>query len=71
MLMSYLPDQMLRNLAPPRLTQSEQRKVDEQLGTAVAGVTRRTNRVTRRVHQWARHASAPGQAARSFRKVAG
>jgi Trp operon repressor len=71
MFMSYLPDQMLRNLAPQRLTQAEQRKVDEQLGTAVAVVTRGTSRVTRRVHAWARQSAAPRQATGSFRKMTG
>ena len=69
--MSYLPDQMLRNLAPQRLTQTEQRRVDEQLGTAVAVVARGTSRVTRRVHAWARRQTPqPFQTTRSFRKLA-
>jgi len=69
--MSYLPDQMLRNLAPQRLTQTEQRRVDEQLGTAVAVVARGASRVTRRVRAWARRQTPqPLQTTRSFRKLA-
>jgi hypothetical protein len=68
---SYLPDQMLRNLAPQRLTQTEQRRVDEQLGTAVAVVARQWSLVPGRDLGGARRQTPqPLQTARSFRKLA-
>jgi hypothetical protein len=66
MFMSYLPDQMLRNLAPQCLTEAQQRKADDQLGTLVAAVTRRTGQITQRIHAWARQAMAPMQATSPF-----
>jgi hypothetical protein len=70
MLMSYLPDQMLRNLAPQRLTQTQQRELDEQLGTVVAAITRGTGGFTGRLHAWGRQTTRAGQAVGSFRKPA-
>lgn len=67
--MNYLPDQMLRNLEPRRLTNAQQREVDEQLGTVFAAISRLTGRVTRRVHAGPRHTAGAEQAARSFRKL--
>jgi hypothetical protein len=67
---SYLPGQMLRNLAPQRLTEAQQREADAQIGATVAAITRRTGRVARRLQAWAREASVPRRATAAFRKLA-
>jgi hypothetical protein len=69
--MTYLPDQMLRNLEPRRLTKAQQREADEHLGAAVAAISRRTGRVTRRLHAWARQIIMTDQRAGNFRKSGG
>ena len=69
--MNYLPDQMLRNLEPQRLTRAQQGEVDEQLGTAFAAISRRTSRVTQRVRAWTRQAAMAKQPGGFFRKLAG
>lgn len=45
MMTSYLPDQMLRNLALQPMTRTQQREVDDQLGSAAASVTRFAQRL--------------------------
>jgi hypothetical protein len=70
MIASYLPDQMLRNLEPQRLTEAQQRQADEQLGATVAAITRRTGRVARCMQAWARQAAVLRRAAANFRKLA-
>jgi hypothetical protein len=70
-IMNYLSDQMLRNLEPQRLTKAQQREADEQLGAAVAAVSRRTSRVIRRLHAWALQTVMADRRARSFRKYGG
>jgi hypothetical protein len=69
--MNYLPDQMLRNMEPQRLTKAQQREVDEQLGAAAAVISRRTGQVTRRVQAWAQRTILAEQPRMFFRKSAG
>ena len=67
MVASYLPDQLLRNLTPQPMTRDQQLEADEQLGAALAALSRGTGRVTRRARSWARHVAGTGQADRAFR----
>ncbi len=67
MVASYLPDQMLRNLAPRQMTNAQQREADEQLGTVVAAFSRGTGRIVRRAKARARLGGA-GTSSMSFRK---
>ena len=48
MVASYFPDQMLRNLTPQRMSKAQQREADEQLGSAVAALSRATERLVGR-----------------------
>lgn len=68
MVTSYLSDQMLRNLAGQPMTQPQQREVDEQLGSAVAAVSRRAERFFGRVQAWTAGHSDRGHVAKGFRK---
>jgi hypothetical protein len=65
----YVPDQMLRNLAPRELTAGQQREADEQLGQISASVTRYVHRVAARVHAVAAPTGRDGHPPSAFRKA--
>ena len=69
MMTSYLPDQMLRNLAAQPVTDSLQREMDAQLGSAVAAASRRTSRASRHIQSSGRRPGA-GRSLAAFRKAA-
>jgi hypothetical protein len=68
--MTYVPDQMLRNLEPQRMTKAQQRDVDEHLGAAIAAISRRTGRIVQLVHVWDRQTANAERETKSFRKPA-
>jgi len=45
----YIPDQFLRNLTPQRLSDRQQRDIDQQVGAIVAAIARPTRGLARRV----------------------
>ncbi len=68
MMTTYLPDQMLRNLAAQPVTEAQQQEMDARLGSAVAAVFRRTSRTSRRAQS--RRAGGTGLSLVAFRKAA-
>lgn len=69
MMTSYMPDQVLRNLAPQPMTRTQQREHDEQLGSVVAAVARRAERLVRGSRTRLTQGPPTGRALRGFRKA--
>jgi hypothetical protein len=65
----YMPDQMLRNLAPREMTAAEQREADEQRGQIAAAVARWGHRVAVRARAIALPAARAGTSARPFERL--